>query len=193
MPRTTIHFLAAYKVNPNAGIDFHVGNIAPDTIRNENQKISFHFRDVTDRQQALNEFALKVNSQNEYLKGIILHLFVDWKWDTTILPQFVEKHGDNWKQKYDEETLLVAIYAFRSNEWICEILKQMEVWDTSGYVETDYITAKEIGYFVKGWRKGLQSSKQREISTEFSPPVIERFMNDTIQEFKEWYSSLIFI
>jgi hypothetical protein len=193
MPRTTIHFLAAEKLNPNAGIDFHIGNIAPDAIRKENQKIAFHFRDAADRQQALKEFALKAGSQNEYLKGIIFHLFVDWKWDTMMVPKFAEKHGDNWNQKYIEETLLAVICTFRNNEWISDILKQMEVWDTSSYVETDYITPKDIGMFVKGWRKGLQSAKQTEISSEFSPLVIERFMNDTVEEFNVWYSSLISI
>ena len=62
MPSSMLHLTVAKMFNPNASIDFYVGNVAPDA--NREKKDTVHFYDVSDRENALREFALQAN--NEY-------------------------------------------------------------------------------------------------------------------------------
>jgi hypothetical protein len=73
-----LHLSVAKKVNPNANIDFYVGNLAPDANSEKEKKDKVHFYNVPNRESALRMFAL--NANNEYLKGMVLHLFVYGKW-----------------------------------------------------------------------------------------------------------------
>jgi len=87
MPSSMPHLMVAKKVNPNANIDFYIGNIASDSNSEREEKDKVHFEDVADIEIALHDFALGVD--NEYLKGFLLHLYVDWKWKTTHLADFI--------------------------------------------------------------------------------------------------------
>lgn len=97
MPGPMIHLSIAKKFNPNAGIDFYVGNLAPDAKNDRERKDAVHLYNVPDRESALREFARKAN--NEYLMGMLLHLFVDGKWWETHLSKFAEKEGEGWYKK----------------------------------------------------------------------------------------------
>ena len=92
MPGPMLHLSIAKKVNPDASIGFYVGNLAPDAVREREIKDKAHFYDIPDREKALKQFALKAD--NEYLKGMLLHLYVDGKWWETHLSGFAEKEGE---------------------------------------------------------------------------------------------------
>ena len=77
MPGPMLHLSIAKKVNPNASIGFYVGNLAPDGVREREKKDKAHFYGIPDREKAMKQFALKAD--NEYLKGMLVYLFVDWK------------------------------------------------------------------------------------------------------------------
>jgi len=45
MPSLMIHLLTAYKYNPKASTAFWIGNIAPDSVSERNEKDKSHFRE----------------------------------------------------------------------------------------------------------------------------------------------------
>jgi len=105
MPGHMIHLLVAKKLHPNAETAFYVGNLTPDANAldvnmQREKKDKIHFVGVSDIEAALKEFALKAN--NDYLKGFLLHLYVDWKWNTTCLADFASKR-QSWYSAYDAE------------------------------------------------------------------------------------------
>jgi hypothetical protein len=184
MPDPVLHLSIAKMVNPNAGIDFYIGNLAPDAKNNREQKDKAHFYNVPDRATALREFALK--AYNEYLKGMLLHLFVDGKWWETHLSKFAEKEGEGWYAKYNEEGWKMASYAFHNTEWACSLFEQMENWDYNGFVETEFITKENLKWFSGK----LLLMNKLEASTVFTPALIEKFAHDTVDDFVKWCSCL---
>ena len=184
MPGPMLHLSIAKKVNPNAGIDFYVGNLAPDGSADREQKDRMHFYDVPDRESTLREFALKAN--NEYLKGMLLHLFVDGKWWENHLSKFAEREGAGWYAKYNEENWKMGSYAFHNTKWAHNLFEQMENWDFNGFVETEFITKENVKWFSGK----LLLANKLEASTVFTPSLIEKFAQDTADDFVKWYSCL---
>jgi hypothetical protein len=183
-----LHLSVAKKFNPNASIDFYVGNLAPDTNREREKKDKVHFYDVPDRENALRTFALKAN--NEYLKGMLLHLFVDGKWWEKHLSGYAEKEGEGWYEKYDEENRKMVSYAFHNTEWAYSLYEQMENWDYHGFVETEFITKENVKERVSSYRKWVIANKL-ESSAAFTPALLEKFADDTADDFNIWLSDLI--
>jgi len=176
MPGPMLHLSVAKKINPNANIDFYIGNLAPDANR-EHKSIT-HLYNVPDREKALSEFASKAH--NGYLKGMLLHLFVDGKWWEKHLSGFAEKEGEGWYAKYHEENCKMGSYAFHNTEWAYELWEQMENWDYNGFVETEFITKENVKWASIKWF----FENKLEASAVFTPEIIEKFADDTAEEFK---------
>ena len=184
MPGPMLHLSVAKKVNPNASIAFYAGNLAPDAVKGRENKDKAHFYGIPDREKAMKQFALKAD--NDYLKGALLHLFVDGKWWEAHLSDFAEKEGEGWFTKYREEGWKMASYAFHNTEWAYDLLKQIENWDYSGFVETEFITKDN----VKWVSSELLVNNKLEASKIFSPELIEKFANDTADDFVKWCSCI---
>jgi len=183
------HLLVAKKVKPNAKIDFYIGNLAPDCILNKEKKHIVHLRKTPDREAALKEMTLKTDDKNEYLQGMVLHLFVDWKWDSLILPVFAEKNGEEWYTKYGDEGGFLESYAFHHTDWAYVLWEQMDLCDAFDFVETDSITMESIKAEITRSRKWKMETKIGP-STELPPSMIEKFANDTAVDFAKWISGL---
>ena len=184
MPGPMLHLAIAKKVNPDADIGFYVGNLTPDANTNREQKDAAHFYNVPERESALKEFAS--NANNEYLQGMLLHLFVDGKWWETHLSKFAEKEGEGWYTKYNEENWKMGSYAFHNTEWAYKLFEQMENWDYNGFVETEFIKKENVKWFSC---KLLLANKS-DASKVFTPTLIEKFADDTADEFIKWRSCL---
>ena len=189
MPSSMIHLFVAKKVSPNAKIDFYIGNIAPDTVKERDKKIVTHLRNAPDKESALKELALKIKG-NDYLKGYLLHLFVDWKWEETLLADFAEKEGEGWYSKYFDEVCKMASYYFHITEWSDELFEQMELCDDYDFVETEFLTKEAVKHRIQGQRKWSVENKIGP-SDVFTPAVIDKFVNDTAADFNKWFSLLI--
>ena len=126
MPTSIPHLIAAKKYNPNAPLDFYIGNIAPDVVKGTDKDIT-HFRNSPDMLAAIKNFALENDPKNEYIKGIVLHLFVDYKWAEIVLADFVNREGRGvFKSgKYREEIDRLASDSFHSTEWADGLFQQM--------------------------------------------------------------------
>ena len=187
MPSSMPHLIVAKKINPHAGINFYIGNLAPDANRERKKKDKAHFENIPDIETALKEFALKAD--NDYLKGFLLHLYVDWKWKSTHLIDFINKTGDQWFPQYREEISKITSYAFHNTEWADDLYKQLENWDYTGFAETEFITKENITDSIRRNRK-WQIENKLESSSAFPPALIEKFANDTADDFIKWFADL---
>ena len=190
MPTYMIHLYVAKKVNPNAKIDFYIGNLAPDAVSDREKKVIGHLRNAPNMEAALKEFALKIDATNEYLKGILLHLFVDWKWNGSILADFAKQEGEGWYQKYYNEGELIEAYGFHNTDWAYDLWKQMDLCDYFNYVETDFIIKEEVKALINRSRKWKTANKT-DPSAVFTPEIIKKFAEDTAADFTKWLSDLM--
>jgi len=196
MPGHMIHLIVAKKAYLNASIGFFVGTLAPDATAlyvnmEREKKDKIHLIGVPDMETALKEFALK--AENDYLKGFLLHLYVDWKWNTTYLSDFASKNENDWQKwysAYDAENRKMSSYAFHSTEWASELYEKMEKWDYIGFADTEFITKDVSQNWVLSAKKWLFENKF-EPSTVFPPELIEKFASDTADDFVQWLSHII--
>ena len=189
MPVSMIHLSVAKKVNPAASIDFYVGNLAPDVNRGGNTKGKVHLDDVPDREDAFRKFALKAN--NDYLKGMVLHLFADKKfhvfWNENTSMPFRE--GKEFWEKYMEQNRKIDSYAYHNTEWAYSLYKEMENWDYSGFIETEYIKQEDVKLSIQGQHKWLMENKLAS-SSVFPPAFVEKLVDETAEDFNKWFSNL---
>lgn len=189
MPVSMIHLSVARKVNPDASIAFYVGSLAPDANRDGNIKDKVHLYHLPDRENALRMFAL--NANNDYLKGFLLHLFADTKFHTfwnenTPMPY---QTGKEFWEKYMEENSKINSYAYNNTEWAYSLFKEMEDWDYSDFVETEFITIDDVKWFIP-WNHERVMKNKLDSSSVFPPAFVEKLVNDTVEDFNKWFSSL---
>lgn len=126
MPSSMIHFLTAYEIDPQAPGDFWVGNIAPDYATERTLKDQIHFRDRTNRWQALDELYATIEKTSPFERGWFLHLFTDTCWSEEKLVEYKRwfentRHGEDWFNAYREETGHASYYLYHHLPWIKEI------------------------------------------------------------------------
>lgn len=189
MPVSMIHLSVAKKMNPDASIAFYVGNLAPDAARDGDIKQKAHLYHLPDREEALRKFAL--NANNDYLKGFLLHLFADTKFhafwnENTPMPY---QEGKEFWAKYMEENRRINSYVYYNTEWANSLFKEMENWDYSRYIETEFIVKDDIKRFIS-WDHEQLMKNRLDSSSVFPPPLIEKLVNDTVEDFSKWFSGL---
>ena len=189
MPVSMIHLFVEKKVNPNASIDFYVGNLAPDVNRGGNTKGKVHLDDVPDREDAFRKFALKAH--NDYLKGMVLHLFADKKfhafWNENT--PFPFREGKEFWEKYMEQNRKIDSYAYHNTEWAYSLYKKMENWDYSGFIETEYIKQEDVKLSIQSQHEWLMENKLAS-SSVFPPALVEKLVDETEEDFNKWLSNL---
>ena len=188
MPTYFIHLCVAKKVNPNATLDFFIGSLAPDSVSGKEKDIN-HFRNESNMELALKKFAQTINTENEYLKGFLLHLFVDWKWNDSVLTDFAKREGDGWYKKYYVEGTLIESYGCHNTEWAYKLREQINACNNFNYVETEFVTEEGIKTMFKN-SHSWEIENKTEPSTAFPPEFIEKFASDTADDFIKWFSGL---
>ena len=182
MPCSMIHLFAAKKVRPEGSILFFIGNLAPDAVTDWHEKDIVHFRNV-DRQSAL--ISLAKETSGDFAEGILLHLYLDWKWDECVRQKFIDNTGDDWFAPYRGELSLVGSYAFHNTDWAKQLWINMESLDTSCYGVTPCATAGDVLNFIRrniSWH----NDNVTESSTAFPPDLIDKFTTLTANEYIGW-------
>jgi GNAT superfamily N-acetyltransferase len=185
MPGSMIHLLLARKINPKGSILFYIGNIAPDAVTNWEEKEITHFRNLKDRSQALTDLALHTPPSDDFAEGVLLHLYMDWRWDTLARDEFIKTVEGDWFTKYREEIGLTSSYAFHHTEWAKDLWEQMESVETSEYGHIPGATAEELRDFISRNIKWLNGSNT-EASTAFTPEFIDGFIDKIADEYTQW-------
>lgn len=180
-----IHLMMAYKMNPNGSALYYVGNVAPDAVSDWKNKDITHFRNLEDRREALSHLASQSDPSNEFAEGILMHLFLDWKWDIKARDLFISKTKTDWFPKYREEISKASSYAFHHTRWAKEIWDMMESCDPAEYSAIPGATAQECkDLIVKNYKWHRENKTRR--SRAFPPKFIKSFIDKTIEEYTEW-------
>jgi len=178
-----MHLLAASKTRPTGSILFYIGNIAPDAVSNRHDKDIFHLRNLQDRLPTL--ISLAKNTSGDFAEGLLLHLYVDWKWDTTIMQKYINETGQGWFAQYRNELSLAASYLFHHTDWAKKILGDMDTLDTACYGNTPGVSVTD----VKNWvSRGNKWHNENNIgpSSVFTPDLVENFASLVAEEYNIW-------
>lgn len=187
MPGSMVHLLAAERVNPRGSALFLLGNIAPDAVADWHDKDITHFRNLADRRPALK--ALAHETAGDFAEGVLLHLFVDWKWDTTVRQDYIDKSGDDWFSGYRNELSLSGSYAFHHTDWATGVWQQMDSLAIETFGETPCASAQEVKDFVRrNHRWHIENAVGPSLA--FPPSVIDRFTAQVANEYIRWRAGL---
>lgn len=190
MPSTMIHLLTAYEVKKEAPDLFWVGNFAPDYVNEREFKDKIHFRDCINRLESLKELKNKIDINNPFEEGWLLHLFADLCWDEEVISLFKENHiksGDSsdWFLKYRTETSLASYALFHSLEWSPKIWQQILNADLSEIRKTLPVTAEDISSFrIRVYQRHLETKTN--FSLLYTEEMIKEFAKKTALKYLNW-------
>jgi len=190
MPSLMIHLLTAYKYNPNSAATFWIGNIAPDSVSEREEKDKTHFRDRADRPNALRKLACTLNLYDDFSKGILLHLFLDYYWDSYPMHNFIETYKEgNWFPAYRHEIALAGCWLFHHTRWSKTVWDQMIAYPMLKYENVNGIVKGDITDFVKRNARWHAENKIGP-SSVFTPDFIEEFTSKVAVDFKNWLKTV---
>ena len=182
MPCSMIHLITAKKIRLEGGILFFIGNLAPDAVIDGRDKEAVHFRDVKNRQSALITLAKETNG--DFGEGVLLHLFLDWKWDETIRQTFINKTDGDWFVPYRNELSRAGSYAFHNTSWAKQLWIDMDAFAVENGIEP-YASAADVHNFVSRNNK-WHNDNVTEASPAFPPDLIDDFTSRVVTEFADW-------
>ena len=180
-----IHLLAAHEVDPAGNALYWVGSVAPDAVSNWKEKEITHYRNLSDRKEAITELAAGTDRNNAFEEGMLLHLFVDWKWDVSVKEEYIARTGENWFPKYRHELGLSSSFAFHHTDWSREIWRQIDSCDISDYGLVNGATAEEVKELISRnskWHHDFNIGP----SAAFPPELIESFIDRVVKDYSIW-------
>jgi hypothetical protein len=181
-----IHLLAAYKYNPEANVEFWIGNVAPDSVSEWKAKDTTHFRDREDRKEAIKKLAATMDLKHEINQGILLHLFLDFYWDSDPMSNFKKGYENNdWFKPYRNEIALAGAWLYHNTPW-SKVMWQYMIECPEDVYENIPGTHKEevIDFLIRNGK--WHSENNIGPSTVFTPSFVEEFTDKVVLEFKEW-------
>ena len=187
MPCTMIHLIAAKKVCSQGSALYFLGNLAPDAVKDWRDKDVTHFRTLYDRQPAL--ISLAKETAGDFAEGILLHLYLDWKWDEIVRQKFIDEIGDDWFVPYRNELSLAGSYAFHNTMWARQLWNDMDSVDIGSYGNTPQASADDVKDLVSRNSK-WHNETITEPSSIFPPVVIDDFTTRIAKEYIEWRTSI---
>ena len=190
MSTVMVHVLAAYKYNSDADVAFYVGSVAPDVIQDHVRKDHTHFRDRTDRVQALRELADSIDWENEFELGVLFHLFLDYYWDKgPICDHRAQYVGDNWFHDYRKEIGYVAVWHYYNEKWSEAVWKRMREYRLPVEETICEIKRDELEAFITKHHNRYIGTEPVQ-STFFTPDMVEAFSNQVVKDFIQWRKEL---
>ncbi len=186
MSTLMVHVLAAYKYKPDGKPAFFVGNVAPDVIEEHQRKNRTHFRDRSDRMEALKELADRINWEDEFELGVLFHLFLDYHWDIGPIQKHREQYtGENWFLDYRKDIGIIAVWHYHNEPWSQMVWNSMREYrlpmeETICEIRRDELVA----FIAKHHNRYMDTEPIRSIV--FPPEMVEKFTNQVVMEFKKW-------
>ncbi len=185
MPGIMVHLSVAKRINPDADVRFLIGSVAPDAVSEWHAKDMAHLRSHENREAALADRAAHTDRDDSFAEGVLIHLFVDWKWDTTLRDAFIERMGEGWFSHYRDELGLSSAYLFYNTPWSKEVWQRMTACGISAYGEVEAATSEEVRTFLRrNYRWHVEHDDTA--SDAFPPGVVEEFIRNTSEAYKVW-------
>ncbi|MEJ6951793.1 hypothetical protein [Natronospora cellulosivora (SeqCode)] len=191
MPSSMIHLLTAKKYASDASIEFYIGNLAPDAINEWKEKEIMHFRDKEERLKELQEFAGRIDLKDDLSKGILLHLYLDYHWDSGPLENYKKNYeGDNWLTSYRHETALAGAWLFHHSEWSTSLWDEMAEYPIKSYNDISGIRKEDLSDLINRNRK-WHIENNIGPSFTFTPVFVENFTDKLVVEFSRFLEGLV--
>ncbi|MDR3314636.1 MAG: hypothetical protein LBS96_09335 [Oscillospiraceae bacterium] len=185
MPSVMQHLQVAWLLCPAGSPRYFAGALAPDGMRTWQAKEIAHLRTAPNRAAALADLARRTDPADDFAQAALLHLFVDWKWDTGPLRRFVEARGcrlgENhngrppWLDAYHHELGLASAWLHRSAPWAGEVWQKLFACDPATYSPLPGITPEDIFDFITRSHRWLEENRDAPPSTAFPPEMSEAF------------------
>ncbi|MDR1765443.1 MAG: hypothetical protein LBR77_05025 [Lachnospiraceae bacterium] len=183
MPGSMVHLLVARLARPQAGALFWLGNIAPDAVGERAEKDESHFRNMADREAPMRELERSVSG--EFGEGVLLHMFVDWKWDLSMRDAYIERMGDDWFADYRNQVSMAGSFIYHRAWWAEGVWEAMEAVPLGDYGVTPFAAPGDVRAFLVSnhhWHRERNTGP----SQAFPPDVVSEFARRTAHEFMEW-------
>ena len=185
MPSLMIHLLTARECRQNPSPLFYVGTVAPDAVEGWKEKDRSHFRDLEDRELALKRLAAATDFNDDFAEGVLLHLFLDWKWDVLFMRKFKYCYGHSWFLPYRAEIAAVSAVLYHSNFANKSIWQTMEKCPRESYGVFTGTNSEQIAALIK--RSHLWHLQHPlETAVFYSPGQVAWFIENTAAEYKKW-------
>ena len=150
IPSSMVHLLTAYKYNQDSSTAFLIGNIAPDIIQGWKEKDRDHLRDRPDRLKALEELTGTMNLEDDFELGIVLHLYLDYRWDTFPREEFIKGYeGLTWFDPYRYEIALSGAWLYNHMDWSKRIWLEMMAYPLETLVNSKGYKKEDIAEFLE--------------------------------------------
>ena len=185
-----VHLMVAYQYNPASPSEFWVGNIAPDCIDDRKEKDKLHFRDTLDRNQALRKFERSIGKDDLFMEGMLLHLFVDWKWDEDLLQQYIlNSNSDDWFNQYRNEIGILSARLYHDNLWSADVWKDILNCDIPKFNTTEISSEGVLTILQQVNRYHIKNPLAKPLF--YSLELINKFTAKTAEDYKNWKNAIL--
>lgn len=188
MPGSTIHLMFANMIDENAPIEYFAGSILIDAVDDYHLKDKTHFRKRDDRFSAMCEY-FRTLSDTQFNRGIMTHLYLDWRWDSCELNRFIEEYGDGWFVPYRADIARLSRHFSNSVPWIRELWQRLYDLPTDRYGEIPMATTEDARRFMENGYASL--SKPSEPTKFFHPDQAEHFLKMAALEYPQFIAEHI--
>lgn len=186
MPSSMIHSIAAYKYDPSASPLFYIGNLAPDSIVLREVKDRLHFRKSSNREMEIGKMLYNVDEQDNFMRGVVYHLYLDMLWDREIINKFINDYkGANWFLSYREAIGEASAWLYHSHNWSLLFWKSMCNYEISKKMISNDYTVDGIQEFIYRNEKWHRENRRDSIGY-FSEEVINNITDYTANTFDLW-------
>ena len=190
MPSSMVHLLAAYKYDPKASTPFLIGSIVPDIIKGWEEKDRNHLRDREDRQGTLCELAHTMDLQYDFQKGILFHLFIDYKWDINLREEFTRRYeGYTWFKPYRHELSLVGSWLYHHTDWSKKVWEELMSYPLEQIENNEYDKYEIKDFLARNYK--WHDENYIGSSLFFTPELVEKFTNEAVNEFRDWLDKIV--
>ena len=183
MPSALIHVYAGKLYDPDAGTPFFIGTLAPDCIREREQKDILHLRLSDDRLGGLAGLLREWGTSDPFRAGALMHLYTDYLWD--IGPMENHKHsyrGDTWFVDYRHEISLASCYMYHRFDWAPGLWEQMAACPEEEYSSLSDYPAKKIKSYLDYNYMWLDTHDEGP-SPAFPPDMVTEFCRTAAESF----------
>jgi len=187
MPGQTIHLAVAHAFSPEASGEFYFANMAPDYTDARAIKDIIHLRREPDRHEALCELRERIDRKNDFQFGWLLHLFADWKWDTTVIPEFEKTYAgeDYWFYSYRAELGKLSRLMYRSLPWVPAVWEKIEAADFTDIYDLSRVlpVPLELNWFREHVKRHHTAVHEDDTPKYFSIDMALTFAEKTAKQF----------
>ncbi len=188
MPSAMIHLNTALAYNNDADILFLIGNLAPDCLDIREFKDRTHFRSSADRAGDLRRLRDATDRDDVFSMGVLLHLFLDYKWDSLTSNEFGKVFFPNGVfafKYYRDEVHKTSSYLYHNTPGAPELWHKLCGCPPEKYDVHPEFHAKDIREYLKvnaEWNEKIKTPP----SDVFLPETVSSFIERSAREFKDF-------